>query len=369
MTLKRRKILALIGGGTILAAAAAGGGFLATRTPHAALQPWAAAGGYDDPRKRVLSHALLAPSAHNLQPWRAALPGADRVILWRDRDRELPQTDPFARQLTISMGCFIEAMELAAAAEGFGLALDLFPEGEDGPVAVAQFLPGAGVPDPLFAQLQARRTCREPFEPRLPAADRLQVLAPHADIVTDPTLVADLRRLTQDAWRVEMLTPAAHGESMDLLRLGRREIEASPDGIAIGGALMEALILAGQLTHAGQRDPASAEFRQTMEMFSAALEATPAYAVITTGGNGRLDQIAAGRRWMRLALAAVGQGLALQPVSQALQEYPEMAAQYAKAHSLLAGPGETVQMLGRLGHGPQVGPSPRWPLEARLRDV
>jgi hypothetical protein len=44
-----------------------------------------------------------------------------------------------------------------------------------------------------------------------------------------------------------------------------------------------------------------------------------------------------------------------------------MAAHYTAVHDLLAEPGHTVQMLGRLGYGPQTPRTPRWPLEAKLR--
>jgi len=90
----------------------------------------------------------------------------------------------------------------------------------------------------------------------------------------------------------------------------------------------------------------------------------------TTPGNSRLDQIAAGRRWWRLHLAATALGVSVHPVSQALQEYPEMAKHYDAVHDMLAQGasqgGETVQMLGRLGYGPAVLRSPRWPLESRF---
>ena len=46
-----------------------------------------------------------------------------------------------------------------------------------------------------------------------------------------------------------------------------------------------------------------------------------------------------------------------------------MAAHYAAAHELLAAPGRTVQMLGRLGYGPVIPRTPRWPLEAKLIDA
>ena len=101
-------------------------------------------------------------------------------------------------------------------------------------------------------------------------------------------------------------------------------------------------------------------------MFRDMYFATPAYAVITTDGNSRTNQIDAGRRWLRLNLETTRRGMALHPISQSLQEYPEMADLYDQAHATLARPGETVQMLGRLGYGPKTQPSPRWPLEKKL---
>ena len=96
------------------------------------------------------------------------------------------------------------------------------------------------------------------------------------------------------------------------------------------------------------------------------LGATPAFAVVTTPANSRLDQIAVGRRWVRLHLAATALGVSVHPVSQALQEYREMAKYYDAVHDMLAQGGETVQMLGRLGYGPAVSRSPRWPLASRF---
>ena len=49
-----------------------------------------------------------------------------------------------------------------------------------------------------------------------------------------------------------------------------------------------------------------------------------------------------------------------------LKEYEEMEEHYRNVHQLLAPEGGTVQMLGRLGYGPEISPTPRWPLEAKL---
>ena len=129
--MNRRKFLAVAGGGVILAAGARVG-MIAARTPDRALIPWQEAGsGYTEPRKRALSYAILAPNPHNRQPWLVDLSRPDQVVLTVDLDRLLPHTDPFSRQITIGLGCFLEVLRMAAAADGYRVDLDLFPDGGD----------------------------------------------------------------------------------------------------------------------------------------------------------------------------------------------------------------------------------------------
>ena len=365
MTLSRRKALSLIGGGTILAASAATAGFLGTRTPHKARAPWDLAGHYDDPRLNALSYALLAPNPHNLQPWQVALEGADALTLHHDPAKRLPETDPFDRQIIIGLGCFLEQMVLAAGAAGYSVDLTLFPEGEGGAVAHAVFREGATM-DPLAAQIPERRSCKEPFKDRAvpdTLADKLRL---NADIYTDPRMVSDLKALTWDAWLTETMTPRTMQESVDLMRFGKAEINANPDGLDMGGAFLESMMLIGVVSREAQANPETTGFKEGVRMYEAMLNATPAYAALTSATNTRDDQIEAGRRWLRLNLTTTAMGLSLHPVSQALQEYPEMVPHYDRAHELLAPQGHTVQMLGRVGYGPTIPRTPRWPLEAKL---
>ena len=71
---------------------------------------------------------------------------------------------------------------------------------------------------------------------------------------------------------------------------------------------------------------------------------------------------------LRAQLAATANGLSMQPISQALQEYPEQARTYADIHNLLEAPAPrfTVQMWARLGHAPVIEPSPRRGLDAHI---
>lgn len=378
--MRRRHFLSLVGGGVILAAGGATGAFTLSRTPTLALRPWTQAALYDEPRRRALSFAILAPNPHNRQPWLVDLSTPGEVLLLVDTTRMLPHTDPHNRQITIGLGCFLELMTMAAAADGYRVELDLFPEGTDAvnldgrPVARARFIADATVvADPLFEHVLNRRSLKEPYDLGQPVAtSALEALAGsvrHGSAPghgNDPDIVAALRELTHRALEIEINTPHTYKESVDLFRLGKAEIEANPDGIDFGGPLFDTLVLTGQLTRTVALDTSSLVYAQGIEAVLANADTAMAHCWLVTSGNTRHDQIAAGRDWVRVNLAATALGLGIQPLSQALQEFPEMADCYAQAHQRLAPAGGTVQMLARLGYAAPVGPSPRWPLDAKI---
>ena len=382
MTLSRRKTLAILGGGVVVAA---GGATTArvSRTPQTALAPWEAAGQYSDVRMNALSHAILAPNPHNRQPWMVDLSVANEVTVHVDTNRLLPHTDPFSRQIVVGLGCFLELMVLAAAEQGYGVELDLFPDGEDASaldqrrVAVARFVPGAGRGESvLFDQVMHRRSLKEPYDMgRDVSAETLSTLEAAVQRGTgvgstnDVAQVEKLRDLTIKAFEIEFETPRTYKESVDLFRIGAREVDANPDGLDFTGPMFEGLSATGLFSREAAMDRDGMAYQSGLDMVTATAATGMAYIWLTTPGNGRSEQIMAGRDWVRLNLAATAIGLGVQPMSQALQEFPEMSALYAHAHDMLAPGGGVVQMLGRLGYGPDVAQSPRWPVESKILNV
>ena len=375
--MKRRNFLGLIGGGVILAAGGSAA-VITSRKPQTAQRPWADAGiAYADPRKRALSWAILAPNPHNRQPWLVDLSVPERATLFVDTAKMLPHTDPFNRQITVGLGCFIELARMAAAADGIAMTADLFPQGDDAtaldtrPVAVLRF-DGTAQPDPLFTHVPDRRSVKIPYDTARPVSQQTldQVLAAARQTqVTgsvDSQSIKTLRALTTQALRIEIETPRTHKESVDLFRVGARAVDANPDGISFTGPLFEVSGALGMMRDETLLDPTSFSFREGLKAVAANTNSAMGHLWQITQGNSRTDQIAAGADWLRIHLAATGQGLALHPLSQALQEYDEMAALYAQTHSLCASDGGTVQMLARIGYADTVPPSPRWPLEAKL---
>ncbi len=377
MSLTRRKTLALLGGGTILAAGGAGA-LAVTRAPDAALEPWALAGQYSEPRMRALSYAILAPNPHNRQPWMVEMVGDDTVALHVDTDRLLPHTDPFSRQIVIGLGCFLETMRMAAAEDGFAVQMDLFPEGANPenldarPVAVCRFVADAAERDPLFAHVMARRTLKEPFDTSRPVEETAlhSVLGAARSVTVGGSVAAEdiayWRELTHEALRIEIETPRTYKESVDLFRIGRSEVNANPDGIDFSGPMFEAMALTGMFTREAALDTSSMAYTEGLKAVYANTDTAMGHLWLVSGGNSRADQIAAGSDWVRVNLACTAAGLGLQPLSQALQEYPEMATLHAQVHQGLAPDGGTVQMLARIGYGEAVSESPRWPVTSKI---
>ncbi|MGB3408854.1 MAG: twin-arginine translocation pathway signal protein, partial [Jannaschia sp.] len=267
----------------------------------------------------------------------------------------------------IGMGCFLDLTRMAAAEEGLATETTLFPDGEDGPVARLTLTDG-GTPDPLFVHALNRRSHKESFDTR-PVGTEAQPLAAHASLFLDGPDRDALRDQALEAWLTEAATPAAWQESIDLLRIGKAEIIAQPDGIDAGGPMLETLALLGLFTRDAASDLNNPGTRDAIDSTASAIRAAPAITLTITPGNTRQDQIEAGRQWLRLNLAATGAGLALRPVSQALQEYAEVLPIRQALHDRFARQGETVQMLGLLGYGQRTPRTPRWPLETRLRNA
>lgn len=383
--MKRRKFLRIAGtSGVILAATGIGAGaFVATRSPVRALAPWSDAGLiYPDPLRNALSFAILAPNPHNRQPWLVNLNSDTEAVLSCDLNRLLPETDPFDRQIVIGLGCFIELFAQAAAQLGYRGEVELFPQGppierlDNRPVATLKLLSDSEAnADPLFAHALDRRTNRNPYDLGRPVSSKLldtvqAVAGPDVSVggTSAGGTLTQLRELARLAFRGELTDPSAYQESVDLMRIGRREIEATPDGIFLGGPLLESLKLLGLLNKEQLSDPTSEPFKIGLDMADEQATTAMGFVWINTAGNSRGEQIAAGRAYMRIALQASASGLAMQPMSQALQEYPAMQPYYQQVHGLLAtAPNERVQMLARVGFADSVKPAPRWSLATRTR--
>ncbi|MDH5539855.1 MAG: nitroreductase family protein [Rhizobacter sp.] len=383
--MQRRAFIRVAGGGVILSATA-GMAACDQRMPAGAIEAWTGPGQQTDVRRWILGHAILAPHSHNLQSWLVDLNTPDQILLRCDLNRLLPETDPTSRQIMMSHGTFIELLHIAARQRGLRADIELFPEGrfdaekiDSRPVARIRLVPDAAVPkDPLFEQILARRTNRSLYEPNRPVPPAAwqamaAAVAPNplrfGFVGADrPEVLTQHRAIAAEAWRIELTTPRTILESFRLMRVGAAEIDRHRDGLTMLDPMVVWLERFGLFDRS--KAPAADGFATTSQIkdFGAKLDSTPGFLWMVTDGNDRAAQVDAGRAYARVQLAATAHGLAMQPLQQALQEYPEQAQTYADIHRLLDAPrpAQTVQMWARVGYAPPVEPAPRRGLAAQL---
>lgn len=342
--------------------------------------PWSDAGeSLGDPRLDALAYAILAPNPHNRQPWWFELVDEDKIDVYVDLDRLLPETDPYNRQITIGFGCMLELLRQAAAEKNYLAEITPFPDGQprtqlDGNrIAQVRFLPDAATPDPLFSHVLERRTLREPFSANKPVSKETlsSLLSESSPVVSSSGTLdkAERRTLTvlcQKGWQIEHENDATRRESIKLMRVGNREVAKNPDGISIDGTMMGLMGLTGIMSDKNFDTPGTMAYDSSLSMYDALIESAQGFVWLTTPDNSRASQLEAGRSWVRLNLIAQAQGIGLHPLSQVLQEFPAMLELYNKVHDHLAPDGGTIQMLGRIGYADFPVPAPRWPLSSRL---
>ena len=385
--MNRRNFIRVAGGGIVSAAAVTSlsGCALSSAFPAQALEAWAGPGAEADLRRWALGYAILAPNSHNRQPWLVDLSQPNAISLYIDRERMLPMTDPWFRQIVVSQGTFLESLVIALRERGVEPAVQLFPQGEFKPREVdarpVARISWASEPvvkkDPLFAQLLKRHTAKVDYDTAQPvAADtvgQLKTALTDSSINFGSTLdaaqIASLRTLCWQSAKVELLTPRTVMESVKLTRVGPDEILQHRDGISVNAMVPRLAAMVGAFDRSNPPAEGSTAYKQMMSRFEGHSNTAMGFVWLSTPtarhaahGTTRSAEVNAGRAYMRLQLKATELGLQIHPMSQAPQEFAEMKPFYDALHQRLVGKPateETVQMFCRIGYCAQQQHTPR----------
>lgn len=325
-----------------------------------------------DPRVQLAAHGLLAANGHNMQPWKIRLDPADSnaFYLYADSGRLTKEVDPFARQMMITQGTFLEYVAQAGGQLGYKTAISLFPNGgydENNLVQSMDTLPVAKVTiektqpgnGPLYPYMFAPDTNRAPYQAGPLDAGELGALQSTALEEGVSLQVFDQKKDTDELGKIAMQAATIEGgvdrvmqETNDIFRPNEYEKNKYRYGFSVEGQgttgimahIMQGLVTVFPSLNSGKG--ASDQFIQSTQK---SIDNTPAYAMIKTSDNSRKSQVLSGMVYSRLVLTGQSAGIAMQPLSQVLEEYREMEGPYTQIHSEYAQGGETIQMLFRMG--------------------
>lgn len=345
------------------------------------LKPWQKDYGksFKDPRIGIAAYGLLAANGHNMQPWKIKLDKSDNSVfyLYADSARITGEVDPFARQMMVSQGTFLEDAAIGGAYSGYITKMELYPEGNydetDLPgsmdrVPVAKITLAKADPDggKLFDTIFLPDTNRSAYQD-IPLSqeeiNRLKGINEDPDltleIYKDAESIEKLGNIAMEGIRIEAGVDRVMEESDVIFRSNEYEKNKYRFGFSVEGQGTDGIIkhlLQGLVTVFPALNQGKAASDTFMKSGKTSVDHTPAYILIKSKDNSRVNQVKSGMLYSRLIAAAHTLGLVMQPLSQPLEEYPEMKEVYDEIHRDYAPEGGTIQMLIRIGRPTQEAP-------------
>jgi hypothetical protein len=289
--------------------------------------------------KFLLQYAVLAPSTKNTQPWRFSI-GENTIGVFADLTRCQPVADAGRRELYISLGCALENLLVASEQFAFRHEVSYFPQSTNEELAaVVSFRPG-GTPSSYragitLASITARHTQHGPYRDE-PVSEEVRqrllhccgALGLRVDLTDDSGIRSRVAELNLHADEMEFADPAFRKELGHWVGQG---VFGAPALFARLEGLVISRMNLGRAV--GKRN-------------AAMLSSAPLIGLISARTDDRTSQVWTGQALERLWLHATRIGIALQPMSQAL-EIPSLRAKLAQ---VIPEPGWIPEQVFRIGY-------------------
>ena len=355
-----------------------------------AFDPWKNWQESKDTPLALVSAAILAASPHNTQPWLFKVTDSS-ISLYLDSQRYPGAVDPYLREEHIGMGCALENLMLAAAANGYTATATLLPgklaEASAYPrhelVAQVELASGKNERSELHDSIPHRHTNRNPYQATSLAMDFVdeirQITSDEADVkMFVLTADQDRRRIVDmmsEACDIVFTDPQMVQGSDRFVRQEWRDIQTHRDGLISDED--------GQapLTTAMRKFVPRSWWRSALRLkvwpttsYMDSVRATPFFGLIAVRDRYDLEQsLHAGRIWQRAHLLATARGIAGQPLNQIVELVDHQRSLNQQPQAI----GKLAELIGdkiwqptfmfRFGYPIRdVGPSPRRPVQACL---
>ncbi|MGW2202802.1 Acg family FMN-binding oxidoreductase [Streptomyces sp. NPDC001774] len=316
----------------------------------------------------LVEDAVTAPSMHNAQPWSFVHRADTGIVELRgDPGRSMPYQDPDGRALHLGCGAALFSLRVAAAHHALHAATRLLPDPEDTwALATVRFRPADAQSDDLRSlhpALRRRHTSRFPFsEERIPS----EVI----DGLCAAALLEGCRLVVPGTWHTDTVLDLVH--DAELFEAANAAVRTEISAWTRTGTAGEGPGTEGVPSYAfgpRQYDVTSpvrdfGSHRRVADRGSAVFEKRPQIVLLGTATDGPEDWLKAGQAMQRVLLRATLDGLSSSLMSQPL-EWPELRS---TARDPLSATG-FVQMVIRLGYGPEGRATPRRPVSEVLSFV
>jgi hypothetical protein len=303
---------------------------------------------------KILQYSSLAGSSHNSQPWKVEVFPNDSIIVFADTSRLLKVVDPKGTELFISMGAFVENIDIAANALGYKTEITLHEPG------INSVMPAASVklvktnlpqkPENLKA-LELRTTLRIPFDTMaIKNIDRekLVSLAP-GNLIFVPSNSPDgsfIAKKELEAYTIQAYQKDAQDELASWMRFSNKDVNSKRDGLTPAGMGIKGIGGFVVRNFMKPEDSKKESFvKSGIDKTQKQVENCGGWIIISTEKDNVSDWIKVGRIYERLNIQCRSINLGFHPMNQII-EVPEIEQQVN--NELVQG--RKIRFVARIGY-------------------
>lgn len=311
----------------------------------------------------LLRYAILAPSGHNTQPWYFSVRG-NEILVYVNREGELPIVDPDNRELYISVGCALANLLIAGKHFQLGCKLELFPEGERSElVAVVEFFQGPDTPEfpDLFPGILLRHTNRREYAEGAIEEEKLQELKAcvdedgfRLDLILDRQTKSQIAELVCRGDLIQLRDKAFRRELASWIRPNWMKTGDGMPGYAFG--VPDVMSFLGPF-FMKTFNMSKSQAKKDMKL----VEKAPAIGILSSAKDDKRSWVKTGVLFGKLANAAAVLGLQYSFFNQPI-EVPELRKQL----EVLLRQQLPPQLLFRFGYAKPGRHTPRKPIDEVL---
>jgi hypothetical protein len=300
----------------------------------------------------ILLLASLAPSGHNVQPWRVKYIEPFHWIIENDKSRWLPAVDPTQRETILSIGAFLQNLEYASGNLGYTCQMDTLATcNQDEKIVEIRLSKSPAAVKYDIQQIKARRTVRSDFlSDVLKRADVDYLVDEDADCIHYiPNSMKEhqwLNEQTIEANRIQGYRDAAQKELADNIRFSTQDAKDNEDGLTLAGMEIDGITGWYLRNFYAGKDVMKGSFReQGINKVVKQVSQSAGWLLITSKDDSINTLLETGKRLQRLLLKIRGRNIAIHPMTQIIEE--------ASTNGLLnssMGINEPVQFILRTGY-------------------
>lgn len=187
----------------------------------------------------ILYYASLAGNSHNTQPWKVKMIDDYTMEVYADTLRHLKVVDPTRRGLFISLGAFIENINLAAGSFGYSADIVIKAEKTTDTLAAVIKLSKTEKTNFSLVDLENRKTTRTPFENSPINANDLKLITESFTNVVFIPANSDngkyISTKTLEAYTQQANNEDAKNELAAWICFSNADVKANRDGLTTGG--------------------------------------------------------------------------------------------------------------------------------------